>query len=85
VILGAEAEVEVMKRGHVHELMGPPPPVLGPGADLEQIRRATLDADLRATFIVDEAGAVIGLHQRQHSWRGACWTARSRRPRPRPT
>jgi CIC family chloride channel protein len=60
VILGAEAEVEVMKRGHVHELMGPPPPVLGPAATLEQIRRATLDADLRATFIVDEAGAVIG-------------------------
>ena len=60
VILGAEAEVEVMKRGHVHELMGPPPPVLGPAADLEQIRRATLDADLWATFIVDETGAVVG-------------------------
>lgn len=60
VILGREAEVEVMKRGHVHDLMGPPPPVLGPGADLESIRRVTLDADLRATFIVDEAGAVIG-------------------------
>jgi len=60
VILGHEAEVEVMKRGHVRELMGPPPPVLGPAADLEAIRRATLDADLRATFIIDEAGAVIG-------------------------
>ena len=60
VILGREAEVEVMKRGHVRELMGPPPPVLGPAAKLEEIRRATLDADLRATFIVDEAGAVVG-------------------------
>ncbi|MBA3546984.1 MAG: chloride channel protein [Nannocystis sp.] len=60
VILGGEAEVEVMKRGHVHELMAPPPPVLELTANLDQIRRATLDADLWATFIIDEAGAVVG-------------------------
>ena len=33
---------------------------LPPSADLETIRKATLGADLRATFIVDEQGAVIG-------------------------
>lgn len=60
VMLGHEAEVEVMKRGHVNELMQPPTGVLPPTADLETIRKATLDADLRATFIVDETGAVIG-------------------------
>ncbi|MBL8969640.1 MAG: chloride channel protein [Myxococcales bacterium] len=60
VILGHEAEVEVMKRGRVGELMQPAPTVLPPGADLETIRKTSLEADMRATFIVDEQGAVIG-------------------------
>ncbi len=60
VILGHEAEVEVMKRGHVRDLMVPATGVLTPSADLETIRKATLDADLRATFIVDEQSAVVG-------------------------
>ncbi|HEY0132636.1 MAG TPA: chloride channel protein, partial [Nannocystis sp.] len=60
VILGREAEVEVMKRGHVRELMQPPGSVLPPTADLETVRKATLDADLRATFVCDEQGAVVG-------------------------
>jgi CIC family chloride channel protein len=60
VILGPEAEVEVMKRGRVGELMRATPTVLPPSADLETIRRTSLEADLRATFIVDEQGAVIG-------------------------
>ena len=60
VILGHEAEVEVMKRGRVGELMQPAPTVLPPAADLETIRKTSLEADMRATFIVDEQGAVIG-------------------------
>ena len=60
VILGHEAEVEVMKRGRVGELMQPAPTVLPPGADLETIRKTSLEADMRATFIVDDQGAVIG-------------------------
>lgn len=60
VILGHEAEVEVMKRGHVGDLMVPAPSVLPPTADLETIRKATLDVEMRATYIVDEQGAVIG-------------------------
>jgi len=60
VMLGHEAEAEVMKRGHVRELMRPAPAVLAPQADLAAIRTATLDADLRATFVVDEEGVVVG-------------------------
>lgn len=60
VILSHEAEVEVMKRGQVRDLMLPPTRVLTEGAGLEEIRKAALDADLRATFVVDDAGAVVG-------------------------
>ncbi|MBK7826647.1 chloride channel protein [Nannocystis sp.] len=60
VILGHEAEVEVMKRGHVADLMLPAPAVLASAADLETIRKASLEADMRATFVVDDGGAVIG-------------------------
>lgn len=60
VILGHEAEVEVMKRGHVSELMQPAPTVLAEGAGFDEVRRAALEADLRATFVIDEHGAVVG-------------------------
>jgi CIC family chloride channel protein len=60
VILGHEAEVEVMKRGHVSELMLRGPGVLTEAADYEEVRRAVLAADMRATFVVDPAGAVVG-------------------------
>jgi CIC family chloride channel protein len=60
VILAHEAEVEVMKRGHVSELMQPAPTVLAEGAGFDEVRKAALDADLRATFVVDDSGAVVG-------------------------
>jgi chloride channel protein, CIC family len=60
VILGHEAEVEVMKRGRVGDLMAPAAGVLALDADLETIRKASLDADMRATFVVDESQAVVG-------------------------
>lgn len=60
VILGHEAEVEVMKRGHVSELMLHGPASLPDTADFEEVRRATLAADMRATFVVDASGAVVG-------------------------
>jgi chloride channel protein, CIC family len=60
IVLKHEAEGEVMKRGHVEDLMVPPAAVLTEGADLEEIRRSTLVADLRSTFVVDGEGSVVG-------------------------
>lgn len=60
VVLGHEAEVEVMKRGHVSELMLRGVGTLPETADFATVRAAVLAADMRATFIVDAAGTVIG-------------------------
>jgi CIC family chloride channel protein len=60
IVLKHEAEGEVMKRGHVEDLMVPPAAVLTEGAGLEEIRRSTLVADLRSTFVVDAEGSVVG-------------------------
>lgn len=60
VVLDHEAERDVMRRGHVRELMLPPPPVLTSGAGLDEIRKAALDAELHAVFVVDADGGVIG-------------------------
>ena len=60
VILGHEAEGEVMKRGQVRQLMVPPSRILTEGAELDEIRRATLDAGLTSVFVVDADGGVIG-------------------------
>lgn len=61
VSIGAgEAEQEVMKRGLVRELMLPPTPVLTEGAGLDEIRSFALGAELRAVFVVDGDGGVIG-------------------------
>jgi CIC family chloride channel protein len=60
VIDKGEAEQEVMKRGLVRELMLPPTPVLTEGAGLDEIRSFALQADLRAVFVVDGEGGVIG-------------------------
>jgi len=60
IVLDHEAEGEVMKRGLVRELMLAPPKVLTPGAELDEIRRACVEAELGATFIIDPTGAVVG-------------------------
>ena len=60
IVLEHEAEGEVMKRGHVEDLMVPAPTVLTEAANLEEIRRVTLSADLHSTFVVDVEGAVLG-------------------------
>ncbi len=60
VVFGPEAEAEVMKRGHVGDIMVEAGETLPLTASLEQIRKATVDADMRATFVLDEAGAVVG-------------------------
>ncbi len=60
VLAAAEAEQEVMKRGLVRELMLPATPVLTMGAGLDEIRSFALQADLRAVFVVDGDGGVIG-------------------------
>ena len=60
VVLKNEAEGEVMKRGLVRDLMLAPPRVLTEGAELEEVRKTTLDADLRSTFVIDDAGQVVG-------------------------
>lgn len=60
VVLGHEAEVEVMKRGHVSELMLRGVGTLPETADFATVRAAVLAADMRATFIVDAASTVIG-------------------------
>lgn len=60
VILGHEAEGEVMKRGHVRQLMVQPQRILTEQAELPEIRQATLDAELTAVFVVDAEGTVVG-------------------------
>ena len=59
VVLGHEAEVEVMKRGHVADLMLPPPRTLSEGTGAAEVRRVALDEG-RSPFVVDDAGAVVG-------------------------
>lgn len=58
VFIGHEAEVEVMKRGQVRDLMLPPGRVLAEGASLDDVRAAL--AEGRAQFVVDDSGAVVG-------------------------
>jgi CIC family chloride channel protein len=60
IVLGHEAEGEVMKRGHVEDLMVVPEGVLTEGAGLDEIRRVIMGADLRSTFVVDGEGVVLG-------------------------
>lgn len=60
VVLEHEREAEVMRRGTVSELMLPPTPVLTLGAGIDEVRRLTVDAELRAVFVVDEDGGVVG-------------------------
>jgi chloride channel protein, CIC family len=60
VVLDGDLEGEVMKRGLVRELMLPPTPVLTLAAGLDEIRAHALAAELRAVFVVDADGAVIG-------------------------
>ena len=55
-----EAESEVMKRGQVVQLMRDPQRVLTPGATLDEVRSACLEAALASTYVVDEHGAVVG-------------------------
>lgn len=59
VILTHEAEVEVMKRGQVRDLMLPPTLVLTEKTAVDEVRRAVLEEG-RSPFVVDDAGAVIG-------------------------
>ncbi|MEM9461368.1 MAG: chloride channel protein [Myxococcota bacterium] len=60
IVLEAEAEGEVMKRGLVRQLMLAPPGVLPPDAELEQVRRRCVQAKLDSTFVVDAEGSVVG-------------------------
>jgi CIC family chloride channel protein len=60
VILSHEAEGEVMKRGQVRELMIATQTVLTAQAGVEEVRRVVLDADLRATFVVNDDATVAG-------------------------
>src|SRR5690606_23307100 len=60
IVLEHEAEGEVMKRGQVRELMLDPGQVLTEGAELDEIRRACVEAERDATFVVDGEGAVVG-------------------------
>ncbi len=60
VVLGHEAEGEVMKRGLVRELMLAPRDVLTESAELEQIRRVCVESGLGATFVTDAEGLVVG-------------------------
>jgi CIC family chloride channel protein len=60
IVLEHEAEGEVMKRGHVGELMLAPREVLTEGAELDEIRRVCIEAELGSTFIIDGVGAVVG-------------------------
>ncbi|MDC0715305.1 chloride channel protein [Nannocystis bainbridge] len=59
VVLGHEAEVEVMKRGHVADLMRPPPRALSEGTAAAEVRRVALDEG-RSPFVIDDTGAVVG-------------------------
>jgi CIC family chloride channel protein len=60
IVLEHEAEGEVMKRGLVRELMLAPREVLTEGAELEEIRRVCVEAELGATFVIDGEGSVVG-------------------------
>lgn len=60
VVLGFEAEGEVMKRGAVRDLMVEPGPVLPLEASLEEVRRTSIAAELSSTFVVEQSGAVCG-------------------------
>jgi CIC family chloride channel protein len=60
VVMKHEAEGEVMKRGQVRDLVLGPTETLPLTATLEEIRRAALDAELRAVFVVDPDGMVVG-------------------------
>lgn len=60
IFLGAEVEGEVMKRAQVRDLMVRSARQLTEGAELEEIRQATLDAELTSVFVVDGEGGVIG-------------------------
>lgn len=60
IVLEHEAEGEIMKRGLVRELMLAPREVLTEGAELEEIRRVCVEAELGSTFVVDGEGAVVG-------------------------
>ncbi len=60
IVLEHEAEGEVMKRGLVRELMLGPREVLTEGAELDEIRRVCVEAELGSTFVVDDEGAVLG-------------------------
>jgi chloride channel protein, CIC family len=60
IVLEHEAEGEVMKRGLVSELMLAPREVLTEGAELEEIRRVCVEAELGSTFVIDGEGGVVG-------------------------
>jgi CIC family chloride channel protein len=60
IVLEHEAEGEVMKRGLVRELMLAPHEVLTEGAELDEIRRVCVEAELGSTFVIDGIGAVVG-------------------------
>lgn len=60
IVLEHEAEGEVMKRGQVRELMLVPHEVLTEGAELDEIRRVCVEAELGSTFVLDGSGAVVG-------------------------
>ncbi|MBC8068636.1 MAG: chloride channel protein [Deltaproteobacteria bacterium] len=60
VSVGGDLEADVMKRGLVRELMLAPTPVLTLAAGLDEIRAHVLASELRAVFVVDGDGAVIG-------------------------
>lgn len=60
IVLEHEAEGEVMKRGLVRELMLAPREVLTEGAELDEIRRSCVEAELGSTFVIDGTGAVVG-------------------------
>jgi CIC family chloride channel protein len=60
VVLARDAEAQVMLRGLVRELMGPPQGVLTEEATLDEIRVEALERGGGTAFVVDGAGAVIG-------------------------
>jgi len=60
VVVSGDADREVMRRGHVRDLMVEPECVLAESADLEQIRRITLATEMASTFVLDGDGAVSG-------------------------
>jgi CIC family chloride channel protein len=64
VLLGRDAEAEVMRRGLVSELVLAPGAVLTESAQLEEIRRVCLGGEHDAVFVVDGDGAVVGYVER---------------------